>query len=71
MKKQTAVEWLIETMTNSAGMDQQQIDKVFEQAKQLERQQIEDAYDEDLYGGLSGRQKFINGSDYFTQTYEQ
>lgn len=40
---QTAVEWLLDTMQNSAGMEQPEIDKVFKQAKELEKQQIIDA----------------------------
>jgi hypothetical protein len=43
-KQQTAVDWLIDTMANSASMNQPEIDKVFEQAKQMERQQIIDAW---------------------------
>ena len=46
--KQTAVSWLIQTMHNSQSMEQPQIDEVFEQAKEMEKQQIIDAYtDED------------------------
>ncbi len=34
-----------------------------------ERKDIEDAYNQDLYGGLEGNKKFNDGSDYFTNTF--
>ena len=34
-----------------------------------EREQIEEAYNQDLYGGLSGHQKFNDGADYYQQKY--
>lgn len=34
-----------------------------------ERHQIIDAYNQDLYGGMSGLQKFNDGTDYYNQTY--
>ena len=37
--QQTAVEWLIETMLNSAGYNQSQVDEVFAHALEMERQQ--------------------------------
>lgn len=44
MKKQTAVQWLLDTMANSAGMEQPDTDRVFKQALEMEKQQIENAY---------------------------
>jgi len=35
-----------------------------------EKRGIENAYNQDLYGGLSGNQKFDNGEDYFNQIYK-
>jgi hypothetical protein len=43
-KKQTAVQWLLDTMANSAGMEQPDIDRVFEQAKAMEKQQLIKSY---------------------------
>jgi len=71
----TAVEWfemrLKETYNREGKLPIAYTLSLVNQAKAMERQQIEEAYNEDLYGGLSGRQKFIDGSDYFTQTYQQ
>jgi len=37
--------------------------------KAKEREQIVEAYNEDLYGGLQGRQKYNDGNDYFNRKY--
>lgn len=37
--------------------------------KKTEREQIEEAYNQDLYGGLIGHQKFNDGADYYQQKY--
>jgi hypothetical protein len=66
-KKQTAVEWLIDTMTNSVGMEQPDIDRVFEQAKELEKQQIIDAYCEGRWSVIN--KNIISYEQYYTQTY--
>ena len=38
-------------------------------AKSKFREQIKEAYNQDLYGGLSGHQKFNDGADYYQQKY--
>lgn len=38
-------------------------------ARVLNKQQLVAAYNQDLYGGLSGHKKFENGDDYFNQTF--
>lgn len=43
-KKQTAVNWLIDTVKNSIAMTQQQVDEVFEVANRMFYQQIKEAY---------------------------
>jgi hypothetical protein len=35
----------------------------------MEKQQIIDAYNQDLYGGLNGNKKFDNGEQYYNQTF--
>lgn len=64
-KKQTAVEWLVE---QSKGFhNKESMDKLIEDAKRLEREQIEEAFSrglaEEYYD--SGLTK----SEYYTQTY--
>jgi hypothetical protein len=60
--KQTAVEWLIAQIKQTVSMS----NKVYElekQAKEIEREQIEAAFNEgEIYGDRLGE-------DYYTQTY--
>ena len=44
MEKQTAVEWLF-LMLNNPNKDQEFANKLFEQAKQMEKEQIKAAYE--------------------------
>jgi uncharacterized protein YoaH (UPF0181 family) len=66
MKKQTAVEWLQEAMSNklSSQMGPYFLD-LFEQAKAMERNQIMIAH----YAGESPRIIHNNSIDYYTSTY--
>jgi hypothetical protein len=64
--KQTAVEWLEEQFWNNEGM---LTSKKLEQAKEMEKDRIVKAYNEDLYGGLSGHRKFNDGEQYYNETY--
>jgi len=70
--KQTAVDWLWDKIMNS----QQYSDKWYEyleQAKQMEKEQIMDAWDKgdyciDLPDG-SWKQKYESGEQYYNETY--
>ncbi len=64
MSKQTAVEWLIEQFKIIS--DNLPENGLFDNAKNMEREQIEDAYGDGLNGH---RTNFCNRSDYYTQTY--
>lgn len=44
MTRQTAVEWLIEQLTPSISLQQKHIDDLKEQAKEMEKQDIMDAW---------------------------
>jgi hypothetical protein len=68
--KQTAVEWLIEQLEhyywqfdieNTTVFEQ----AVFEQAKEMEKQQIIDACNSNLKGLLT------NGKDYYSETFQE
>jgi hypothetical protein len=65
-KQQTAVEWLIEQFYNNVGM---LTSKKLLKAKEMEKERIIKAYNEDLHGGLSGHRKFNDGEDYYNKTY--
>jgi len=49
--KQTAVDWLIEQLIPSIALQQKYIDEIFGQAKEMEKEQIIDAYDAGLFDG--------------------
>ena len=65
-KQQTAVDWLIEQFYNNVGM---LTSKKLLKAKEMEKERIIKAYNEDLHGGLSGHRKFNDGEDYYNKTY--
>ena len=66
MSKQTAVEWLWRWMNDNQEATIEQGNKVFEQAKEIEKQQIEEAWNS-AYGGDSNHE----GEQYYKETYEQ
>ena len=65
-KKQTAVEWLVNKIIEENGLISS---KDVNQAKELEKQQIIDAYDLGMghYGGVNRRS---DAEQYYTDTYE-
>lgn len=74
-KQQTAIEWLIEAIKIHDKSFDEFYKAEIEQAKQMEREQIIDAYDYGhnegcsyMYGGYS---KSITAEKYFNQTYQK
>jgi hypothetical protein len=65
MSKQTAVEWLWRWMNDNQEATIEQGNKVFEQAKEIEKQQIEEAWNS-AYGGDSNHE----GEQYYKETYQ-
>jgi hypothetical protein len=65
-KKQTAVEWLVEQLEQHHTKIDIKNTVVFQQAKAMEREQIEDAYGDALNGH---RVDFCNRNDYYNKTY--
>jgi hypothetical protein len=70
--KQTAVEWLIEQLYLSQGYES--AIEILEQAKEMERQQIIDAYQN---GGIHGQifaltreTNIENGEQYYNETFK-
>jgi hypothetical protein len=67
MALKTAVEWLVDQVEDFIGLIP--ID-IIQQAKEMEKQQIEKAHGEDRsYLQDDGSWKTINGEQYYTQTY--
>ena len=67
-KKQTAVSWLIEKLTERYVSDitPEEWFGIMGQAKQFEREQIEQAYGDGLN---AHRTNFCNRNEYYEQTY--
>jgi hypothetical protein len=68
-KKQTAVEWLASYIK---GITDLNCDKIIEQAKQMEKEQIQDAWDNRCSYGVVSQTWHIettNGEQYYNETY--
>jgi len=66
-KKQTAVEWLLEEWPI---LESQIPPRIIDQAKEMEKQQIIDAYEIGFDEGLQIITKYDTAQDYYTSTYE-
>jgi hypothetical protein len=69
-KKQSSIDWLIEQWPI---LESQLPSKLIEQARQMHRDEIENAYDK---GNVDGRgvlwdEEFISGYDYYNKIYGQ
>ena len=66
----TAVQWLEEQIN---GNELFYIDDLFEQAKELERQQIIDAHGDKLKksGGTSNFEYWFTGEEYYNKTFKK
>ena len=62
MKNQTAVDWLKEQLKENMLTPAKELDKLIEQAKAMEKQQIIDAVE---------YSSFDDGEDYYNQTYKK
>lgn len=67
--KQTAVEWLAEELKKGVFNNDVSFYDLIDKAKELEKQQIIDAYDLGMghYGGANCRS---DAEQYYTETYE-
>ena len=59
MEKQTAVEFLIESVM-SRGLYTTEMLEEFEQAKEMEKEQMKDAWDDGLFGKTDNFQQYYN-----------
>jgi len=65
-KKQTAVQWLIEELTDNGIQHLDLASEIIEQAIQMEREQIEQAFDEGNPNGFIDK----DGKQTYTQTFK-
>lgn len=74
MSKQTAVEYLIQYMMNNQYFVGNDLADVFEQAKSMEREQIEESYGVGHNDGCAymtdGKKEFENAEQYYNETYK-
>ena len=66
-KKQTAVEWLIQELGEYFPHEVGGIELVVKKAKQMEKEQITDAY---TMGSYDMAEKEFKPEQYYTETYE-
>ena len=59
MEKQTAVEFLIESVM-SRGLYTTEMLEEFKQAKEMEKEQMKDAWDDGLFGKTDNFQQYYN-----------
>jgi hypothetical protein len=67
MSKQTAVEWLRTIYENRPAYEEFILDEEWEQAKEMERFQIEGAYNDGAYDSKQNQYKGMH--DYFKENY--
>ena len=69
--KQTAVEWLHDKWDNCKEWKWQEIQQWFEQAKEMEKQQIIDAHGnkQKMNAGISTYKYTLTGEQYYNETY--
>jgi len=65
-KKQTAVEWLMSELWIRLNMGYEWKEKVFDQAKEMEKEQIMDALSKGQMTNID-----FDGEQYYKETYEQ
>jgi hypothetical protein len=66
--KQTAVEWLVEELTNGYYLDEQMKQKIIEQAKEMEKEQIMDAFEA---AEKDCGKDFLHGDLYYNETFNK
>ena len=71
-KKQIAVDWLIEQLTPSISLQQKHIDSLKNEAKDMERVQIEDAFGKErIVVNGEGYFKVFNSKQYYNETFKK
>ena len=65
MKEQTAVEWLFEELYNKDTINDYTI-RVFEEAKEMEKEQIETAFEEGMFHHTNG----LCPDEYYNETFK-
>ena len=71
MKKQTAIDWLIEQIFNDVDLKDAILKLAIQQAKEKEKEQIKDAFVECWKSNVpDGIECKLDAEQYYTSTYE-
>lgn len=78
MSKQTAVGWLTKELLKNGYVNKgyhsqdslNHLENLFQQAKEMEREQIEDSYDEGLEEGIVHKYSAKTGNYYYCEIYK-
>ncbi len=68
MSKLTAVEWLVQQLIPAIALQEKHIDYLAQQAKEMERSQITDAYNQGGFVGFNCCD--TTAEQYYTQNYK-
>jgi hypothetical protein len=70
-KQQTAVDWLIEKLTPFIMLEKSKANTLIEQAKEMEKERIETAYNKGTVHGIDYPESTlpITGEQYYNETY--
>jgi hypothetical protein len=70
MENKTAVEWL-EEQTRTPEWKSLKRGDIFEQAKEMEKQQIIDAYEEATYHNTFGNKNYESPEEYYNEIFKK
>ena len=69
--KQTAVEWMAEKVGHNSLMSLAEYYEILEQAKEMEKEQIIDAYENGLYDGGENKSHYnMDAEQYYNDTFK-
>jgi ribonuclease I len=69
--EQTAVEWLYDQLEFDDSISMETIHNVFEQAKEMERNQIEDAFEKGFITTQWDKTKENRAEQYYNETFKK
>jgi len=68
-RMKTAVEWLVEKLTNGHYLDEGMKQKIIDQAKEVEKEQIIDAYENGVKE-TNSRCEYQDAEQYYKETFK-
>ena len=67
--KQTAVDWLIRKLYESIALPSKHIEEIKAQAKAMEKEQIENAFENGVEDIIYSRANYEDGEQYYNETF--